>query len=143
MYRSFSTPVPSAATFPDAESVIRDLTQDLCTAFNTGNYDQAAALFSSEGQFMPPQRESATGPRAIERLLRQLGEAGYGDLRLETQRVDRSSDTAIETGSYTVVIRQENGTVIADRGKYLHAWRRIGAWLLIANAWSSSLPPVK
>jgi uncharacterized protein (TIGR02246 family) len=143
MYRPFASATASSSAFLDVESAIRGLTQDLCLAFNTGNYDQWAALFASEGQIMPPHREPACGPKAVERVMRELGEAGYQDLRFETVRVDYSGDMAIEIGRYTVAIKQENETTIADRGKYLHAWRRLGAWLIIAECWNSNLPVVK
>jgi ketosteroid isomerase-like protein len=92
---------------------------------------------------MAPHREAAQGPKAIEQVLREFGELGYEDLRLETTRVDYSGDMAAEVGRYTVAVRLANGTTIADRGKFLHAWRRVGAWLMIAACWSSNLPPVK
>jgi uncharacterized protein (TIGR02246 family) len=143
MYRKFASSVPSPTQFLDVESTIRGLTQDFPTAFNTGNYDQAAVLFASDGLFMAPHREAAQGPKAIEQMLREFGELGYEDLRLETTRVDYSGDMAAEVGRYTVAVRLANGTTIADRGKFLHAWRRVGAWLMIAACWSSNLPPVK
>jgi uncharacterized protein (TIGR02246 family) len=125
------------------ESTIRGFTQDYSTAFNTGNYDQVAALFTADGIFMPPHHEAAQGPRAIERVLSEYGDAGYQDLRFETVRVDHSGDMAVETGRYSVVIQQGNGTVIADRGKFMHGWRRLGAWLIIADSWSSNLPVIR
>ena len=143
MYRPFASSVPDSRPFLDVESTIRGLSQDYSTAFNTGNYDQVANLFSSDGLFMTPQREPAHGPKAIERLLRQYGEAGYQDLRLETVRVDYSTDMAVEMGRYTIVIRRENGATIADQGTFMHAWRRFGAWLMIGACWSSSLPAME
>ncbi len=143
MYRPYGNTAPNPNPFLDVESTIRGLTQDFCTAFNTGNYDQATALFAADGMFMPARHEAATGRKAIELLLRECGEGGYQDLRLETSRVDYSGDMAVEIGRYTVAVRQENGTTIADRGRYLHAWRRLGAWLMIADSWSSSLPSVR
>ena len=139
MYRPFGTSVPNSVPFVDVESTIRGLTQDYNTAFNTGNYDQVAVLFASDGILMPPNHEAAQGPKAIERVLRELGELGYQDLRLETVRVDHSSDMAIEIGRYTVAVRQANGTTVLDRGKFVHAWRRLGAWLMTADSWSSDL----
>jgi uncharacterized protein (TIGR02246 family) len=138
MYRFGS--VSNASPFLDVESTIRGLTQDYGTAFNTGNYDQVAALFAGDGSFMPSSREAVQGPKAIERVLREYGDLGYQDLRLETARVDHSGDMAIEIGRYTVAVRQENGTTVADRGKFVHAWRRLGAWRMIADCWSSNLP---
>lgn len=143
MYRPFGSSAPNSSPFLDVESTIRGLTQDFSTAFNTGNYDQVAALFASDGMFMPAHQEAAQGPKAIERTLRQYGESGYQDLRFETIRVDYSGDTAVEIGRYTVAIQQANGTTVADRGKFVHAWRRLGAWLMIADCWNSNLPPVK
>lgn len=109
-------------------------------AFNTGNYDQAAALFAPDGLFMAPHHDPVQGNMAVERALRKFGGYGYEDLRLETNRVEYSDDLALEFGRYTMAIRQANGTTMADRGKFLHAWRRLGVWLMIANSWSSNLP---
>lgn len=141
MYRPYATSAPQSP-LRDVESIIRDLTQDYCTAFNTGNYDQVASLFNSDGLYMPPNHEPAQGPRGIELLMRQYGEHGYEDLRLETIRVDYAGDIAIEVGRYTMAMRQPNGTTVADRGKFVHGWRRIGSWFLVADSWSSNLPSV-
>lgn len=142
MHRPTGSRLPDSNPFLDVESTLRGFTQDFSTAFNTGNYDQVAALFAPDGLLMPPQHEAAQGRKAIERMLREYGESGYQDLRFETLRVDYSGDMAVEIGRYTVVIQQANGTIVADRGKFLHAWRRFGAWLLIAGCWSRSLPVV-
>jgi ketosteroid isomerase-like protein len=137
MYR----PPNSSGTNPplDVESTIRGLTQDFCMAFNTGNYDQAAVLFASDGALMLPHRESSQGPKAIERALRQYGDSGYQNLRFETTRVDYSGDMAIEMGRFTVSFDSGSGT-IGDAGKFLRAWRRLGAWRIVGDSWSSSLP---
>ena len=141
MYRSNALGVPGGG-FRDVESTSRGLTQDYCTAFNTGNYDQAASLFTSDGFFMPSGQEAVRGLKPIEHALRAYGDLGYQDLRLETIRVDFCEDMAFEIGRYTVTIRLENGTTSSDRGKFVHAWRRLGAWRMITDCWSSNLPRV-
>jgi len=143
MYRPYASAAASSTSFLDVDSTIRGLTQDLSTAFNTGNYDQASALFASDGMFMPPNREQSLGPKAVERALQELSESGSHDLRFETLRIEHSGDTAIEIGRYTAGLSQLNGTTIAERGKYLRAWRRLGAWLIVADCWNSSLPAAK
>ena len=140
MYRPYASAAASSDPFPDVESTIRGLSQDLSTAFNTGNYDQAAALFASDGQYMPPNREPSQGSKAVERMMREFGELGYQDLRFETIRIMHSGDMAIETGRYSLAISQANGTAVAQRGKYVRAWRRLGAWLIVAECWNSNLP---
>jgi uncharacterized protein (TIGR02246 family) len=143
MYRPYSSSLADSRPFMDVESLIRNLAQDFVTSFNTGNYDQVAALFAQDGAFMAPHHDPAYGPKAVERLLRQCAEAGYEDLRLETIRVEASGDLAMEIGRYTVAIRQPDGTILADRGKYVKAWRRLGAWLIVADCWSSNLPVLR
>ncbi len=141
MYRPYSSSLADSHPFLDVQSLLRNLAQDFVTAFNTGNYDHAAALFTTDGAFMVPHHEPAYGARAIEHLLRQFGDAGYQDLRLETVRVESSGDMAMEIGRYSVGIRQPDSTIIADRGKYVKVWRRLGTWLIVADSWSSNLPP--
>jgi ketosteroid isomerase-like protein len=142
MYRPYSSAQADPRPFRDVESQLRDLTQDFATSFNTGNYDQAAAMFAHDGVLMAPRVEAAYGQKSVERLLRQLGETGYSDLRMETMRVDHSGDMAMELGRFSVVVRQGDGTLIPERGKYVKVWRRLGAWLLIAECWSRTLQTV-
>ena len=139
MYRPYTGTPADMRPLRDVESQLRDFTQDFATSFNTGNYDQAALLFAHDGVLMAPHLDAAYGQKAVERLLRQLGEAGYSDLRLETTRVDHSGDMAMELGRFTVVVRHGDGTMIPERGKYVKVWRRLGAWLLIADCWSRTL----
>ncbi|MGA8867274.1 MAG: nuclear transport factor 2 family protein [Candidatus Sulfotelmatobacter sp.] len=139
MYRPNSSSLADAHPFVDVQSLIRGLSQDLATSFNTGNYDQVGALFAPDGVFMAPNREPAYGPKAVERLMREIGESGFESLRLETTRVESSADMAMEIGRYTVAIRQADATTVADRGKYLKVWRRLGAWLIVADCWSSNV----
>jgi uncharacterized protein (TIGR02246 family) len=139
MYRPPTGSVAGSNPLPDVESTIRGLTQDFCTAFNTGNYDQVAALFAPDGVLMLSHRESSHGTKGIERMLRQYGDAGYQNLRFETTRVDSSGDMAIEMGRYTVSLALGNATH-NDAGKFLRAWRRLGAWRIVGDSWSTSLP---
>ncbi len=140
MYRPYSSSLADSRPFLDVQSLIHNLAQDFVTSFNTGNYDQVAALFAQDGALMAPHHEAAYGPKAVEQLLRKIGESGYEDLRLETVRVEASGDLAMEIGRYSVAIRQPDGTILADRGKYVKAWRRLGVWLIVADCWSSNLP---
>lgn len=135
MYRPYTNTPADFRPLRDVESQLRDLTQDFTTSFNTGNYDQAAALFAADGVLMAPRYEGAYGPKLVERLLRQLGES-YSDLRLETTRIEHSGDMAMELGRFTIVSRNGDGTRTAERGKYVRVWRRLGVWLLMADCWS-------
>lgn len=138
MYGAYSNSLADSRPFRDVPSQLRDLTQDFATSFNTGNYDQVASLFASDGVLMTPQVEGVYGPKQIEKLLRQMGEHGYADLRMETLRVDHSGDMAMEIGRFSVVSHNADGTLTPERGKYVKVWRRLGAWLITAECWSGT-----
>jgi uncharacterized protein (TIGR02246 family) len=136
MYRPYGSSAADPRPFRDVPTQLRDLTQDFTMAFNTGNYDQAASLFSSDGVLMVPLCEATFGPKPIEKLLRQMGEQGYENMRMETIRVDHSGDMAMEIGRFSMVIHKADGTLMAQTGKYVKVWRRLGAWLMIADCWN-------
>ncbi len=136
MYRPYNNSQAGLRPFRDVESQLRDLTQDFATSFNTGNYDQAASMFAVDGVLMAPLYEGAYGQKTVERLLRQLGEAGYRDMRMETTRIDHSGDMAMELGRFSVTLHKADGTAVAERGKYVRVWKRLGAWLIMADCWS-------
>lgn len=138
MYGAYSNSLADSRPFRDVPSQLRDLTQDFATSFNTGNYDQVGSLFASDGVLMTPQVEGVYGPKQIEKLLRQMGEYGYADLRMETLRIDHSGDMAMEVGRFSLAIHNADGTLTPERGKYVKVWRRLGAWLIIAECWSGT-----
>ena len=136
MYRPYTNPQADFRPVRDVESQLRDQSQDFAMFFNTGNYEHAAAMFATDGVLMTPLHETANGQKSVERLLRQMGEAGYSDLRLETTRIDYSGDMAMELGRFSTVMRKADGTKTPEHGKYVKVWRRLGAWLIIADCWS-------
>jgi ketosteroid isomerase-like protein len=141
MYRPYSSSLAASRPFMDVESQLRGLTQDYVTSFNTGNYDLVAAMFAADGVLMAPRHDTANGRKLVERLLRDFGEEGYSDMRVETERIENAGDMAMELGRYSMTIRQANGTLVGERGKYVRVWRRLGAWLILADCWSRN-PPV-
>ena len=72
MYRPYSTTQADMRPLRDVESQLRDYTQDFATSFNTGNYDQAAALFAHDGVLMAPRLEAAwpAGDDALDHCIR-------------------------------------------------------------------------
>jgi ketosteroid isomerase-like protein len=138
MYRPYASSAADVRLPMDVPSQIGGLAQDFATSFHTGNYDQAAALFAGDGVLMSPHVEAAYGQKAVERLLRQMGESGYSDLRLETTRVEHSGDMAMEIGRFSVAVRRGGGPAASERGKYVRVWRRLGAWLIMADCWSGT-----
>lgn len=137
MYRPYNAQA-DLRPFRDVDSQLREQSQDFAMAFNTGNYDHAARMFAGDGVLMAPMHEAAYGQKSVERLLRELGESGYSDLRLETMRIDHSGDMAMELGKFSAILHRGDGTLAQERGKYVKVWRRLGAWLIVADCWSGT-----
>ncbi len=138
--RLYAAPFSNSGSFADVETTIRNLTQDFCMAFNTGNYDQASALFAPDGVLMSPNQTQVATNKLIERTLQNFAETGYQDVRFETTRVECSGDIAVEIGRYRFTVHRPDGSKIQDEGKFLATWRRMGAWRILASSWSSNLP---
>ena len=77
-----------------------------------------------------------TGQKLVERLLRQLGEAGYGDLRMETTRVEHSGDMAMEIGRFSVIVRQAGRDDDAGAREICESVAPAGCMALVADCWS-------
>ena len=137
MYRPYNVQA-DLRPFRDVESQLREQTQDFVMAFNTGNYDHAARLFAGDGVLMAPLHEAAYGNKSVEHLLRDMGESGYSELRMETTRIDHSGEMAMELGRFSAILHKADGTVAQERGKYVKVWRRLGAWLIVADCWSGT-----
>ncbi len=142
MYQPYPSFKDNVRSPRDVESQIRDTSQDFAMAFNTGNFDQAAGLFAQDGVLLAPRHEKAQGQKQIERLLRQLSDGGYSDLRLETTRVEHSGDMAMEIGRFTMTGRRQDGSTFPERGNYVKVWRRLGAWLIIGECWTRTADAV-
>jgi uncharacterized protein (TIGR02246 family) len=142
MYQPYSSFRDDVRSPRDVESQIRDTAQDFAMAFNTGNFDQAAALFAKDGVLITPRCETAHGQKQVERLLRQLSDAGCRDLRLETTRVEHSGDMAMEVGRFSLTVRRQDGTAFPEQGNYVKVWRRLGAWLIIGGCWTRTADAV-
>jgi uncharacterized protein (TIGR02246 family) len=107
-------------------------------AYNGGNASSLAALYTTDGQIMPPNTEAVAGHPALEALFRSFWNEGYTVIELETVEAEGSGDIAYEVGKYT--LSGEAGKV-PDHGKYIVVWRKVdGHWKLHRDIFNSNVP---
>lgn len=100
-----------------------------------------AALYTGDGQIMPPNSDVVTGKQGLEALFRSFWEAGDAVIKLETVEAEGFGETAYEVGKYTL---SGKGGKVSDRGKYIVIWRKQGGqWKLHRDMFNSSMPPPK
>ena len=107
-------------------------------AYNSGDAAAVAALYTEEGQLLPPNAGFMKGKEAIQAFWQGAMDMGIKSAQMEIDEVEAHGDTAIEVSTYT--LRGEGGQAL-DQGKYIVIWKReAGKWKLHRDIFNSSLP---
>jgi uncharacterized protein (TIGR02246 family) len=108
-------------------------------AFNKGDAAGVAALYTENGQLLPPNSDIITGRKAIQAFWQGVMDMGIKSAKLETSEVEGTGDTVSEIGKYSLL---GEGDKTLDTGKYVVIWKQVeGQWQLHRDIWNSSLPP--
>src|SRR5262245_30514186 len=89
-------------------------------AANRGDAAAIAALYTENGQVLPPNSDAVSGRQAIQAFWQGVIQMGIKDIRLETVEVENHGTTANEVGRFT--LKGEGGQMI-DNGKYVVIWK--------------------
>jgi len=97
-----------------------------------------AALYTENGQVLPPNSDFVTGKQAIAMFWQALMDMEIKEVKLEIVEVSDHGDTAIEVSNYTL---QGEGGQALDKGKYIVIWKQEGGqWKLHRDIFNSSMP---
>jgi ketosteroid isomerase-like protein len=119
-------------------AAIRSVDEMLCASFNRGSAGEIAALYTVDGQVLPPNGDLFEGTNAILDFWQGAFDLGLKGLKLEGTELEVFGDTAIEVGRYVLL---GTGGSEADRGKYIVIWKNQGGlWKLHRDIWNSSKP---
>ena len=107
-------------------------------AFNSGDAAGVAALYTEDGQLLPPNADVMAGKEAIQAFWQGAMDAGIASAQLKIVEVEGHGDTAIEVSQYTL---GGAGGQVLDQGKYIVIWKREhGGWKLHRDIFNSSMP---
>ncbi len=122
----------------DIHDAIVAADQTFMTTFSRGDAAGLAALYTENGQFLPPNSDFVTGKQAIQATFQAFMDMGIKAIKLETIEVEGYGDTASEVGRYT--LEGEDGQVL-DQGKFIVIWKQeAGQWKLHRDIINSSTP---
>ncbi len=121
-----------------AKEAIAAANKAFMAAFANGDAAGIAALYTEDGQVAPPSAEVMTGREALQEFWGMVIGMGLKSVKLETAELELLGEAGIEQGYYELGA----GTgKVADRGKYLVVWKRVGGeWMLHRDIWNSSVP---
>jgi uncharacterized protein (TIGR02246 family) len=108
------------------------------TTFSRGDAAGTAALYTENGQLLPPNSDFVTGTQALQATFQAFMDMGIKAMKLETVEAEGYGDTASEVGRYT--LEGEGGQVL-DQGKYIVIWKQeAGQWKLHRDIFNTSMP---
>jgi uncharacterized protein (TIGR02246 family) len=123
----------------DVRAAVAAANENFMAAFKKGDAAGMAALYTVNGQVLPPNGDFVTGKAAIQAFWRAIMDMGIKEAKLEIVEVEGHGDTAIEVSKYT--LQGDEGQVL-DTGKYIVIWKQQdGDWKLHRDIFNSSMPP--
>jgi uncharacterized protein (TIGR02246 family) len=126
----------TTATTQIFEDAIRSTNRAFEMAFNQGDAAGAAAVYTSDGQALPPNGAMVSGRPGLQNFWQAIMDMGVKSVRLETVELDPCGTTAYEVGRATL---SGEGEVTLDTVKFIVVWKQEnGQWKWHRDIWNSS-----
>lgn len=107
-------------------------------AYNGGDAAGAAAVYSSDGQALPPNGATVSGRAALESFWQAVMDMGVKSVKLETVELEPCGEMAYEVGKASLVAA--DGSLI-DTAKFIVVWKQEnGQWKWHRDIWNSNSP---
>lgn len=122
----------------DVHKAIVSADETFMNTFIQGDAAGIAALYTENGQFLPPNGDFVMGRQAIQATFQAFMDSGIKAIKLETLEVEGYGDTATEVGRYTL---EDAGGQVLDKGKFIVIWKQeSGQWKLHRDIINTSMP---
>ncbi len=124
-----------------AEAAVRNVTQDWAQSCNTKQLEDLIELYLADATVLRPNVPAVRGTAAIREFFFGVLDSGFGEVELETLRVEIFGDIAYEAGKCKSLVPIAMGKRREERGKYLLVVKRQAAneWKIAADSWSNDL----
>jgi len=125
--------------FASVEEDIAERVEVFMAAFARGDAAGLAALYTEEGQVLPPNGDFVTGHEQLEAFWGAVFGMGVKKAEIEMGEVEAYGDTAVEVSRFTML--GDAGQVL-DKGKFIVVWKQEDdQWKLHRDIFNSSMPP--
>ena len=135
---------PSDSGQTEARRQIEAAADEIWQAVARGDSAAILAHYADDALILGSGAPLLQGKPAIAAFLQGLfGGNTLRDVKGNVTDIMISGDLAVETGTYAMTLGPKNGTTVADKGKYLHVWKKSveGSWKVVRYAPTSDSPP--
>jgi len=124
------------------EEKLSQMNRDFAKALLAGDAAAAAMLYTENASLLPPNEPIVTGRADIQQYWQELIDGGLEDVTVSTISTGSDGDLGYEIGRFRLTLRQADGTMITDEGKYAELLRlgEDGTWKSIYGMWNSDAP---
>ena len=104
------------STTTEVRGAIAAANESFMAAVKRGDAAGLAALYTENGQVLPPNGDFVTGKQAVQAFWQAVMDMGIKEAKLETVELEDLGTTAIEVGQYTL---SGDGGAVMDSGKFI------------------------
>ena len=135
---------PSAPDQTEARRQIEAAAIGIWQAVARGDSAAILAHYADDALILGSGAPMLQGKPAVAAFLQGLfGGNTLRDVKGSVTDIMISGDLAVETGTYAMTIIPKNGNAVADKGKYIHVWKKSvdGSWKVVRYVPTSDIPP--
>jgi ketosteroid isomerase-like protein len=125
------------------ESTIRNLDAQWSKTAGAHDLDGVVSYYSDDAVVLPPNAPAATDKQSIRALWAGLA-APNVSISWQASKVEvaKSGDLAYSIGTYTDSVKDPQGKLTSDKGKFVEVWKKQpdGGWKVVVDTYSSDLP---
>ena len=135
---------PSASDQTEARRQIEAAAIGIWQAVARGDSAAILAHYADDALILGSGAPMLQGKPAVAAFLQGLFDGNtLRDVKGNVTDIMIGGDLAVETGTYAMTIIPKNGNTVADKGKYIHVWKKSvgGSWKVVRYAPTSDILP--
>ena len=131
-----NAPVETAK--PATAEELSKMNRDFAAALNNKDAVAAANLYTEDATLLPPNEPPVTGRSNIQKYWEGAIGAGAFDVKVATTSTGSNGDLGYEVGRFQMNIKQADGSVTVENGKYSELLKRMedGTWKSTHGVWN-------
>ena len=124
---------------PATADELSQMNRDFAKALNAKDAVAAANLYTEDATLLPPNEAPVSGRINIEKYWAGAIAGGAFDVSVATTSTGSNGDLGYEVGRFQMSIKQPDGTVTVEKGKYIELLKRgeDGSWKSTHGIWNA------